>query len=381
MPTAGTIGTAGGFSQLSYSFSSTPVGRMTYATLLARLKNTLRTSRPYEPEPSEDVNTYQITLPGIVIPEAIQWLHRRKVPSAKYRSDETNASRNKFWYFIINPEMAPEKDRTHYRDIHYRLDVIYTAGDSASNTVPADAHKFTDAEFPGYDRPDSLLYYVNNPAVCVQRYQRSKLCYLHAPSVVQYYAIEGYCRKHGLTNNHTMIDIAFHIKKNYDNKGLEKHIFDNDGGNSGKMLREILQPGSALKTVEDLDDCETVRRNLALYGPALVSNFMIHADFIENDAVRKFYGSFPSGSESKGRHAMVLVGYKIVGETTVFLLQNWWLKKQFVEMDWEYLRSCEPKLIWVVTDQASIPDGMPTKIGSWVETCDAEFLDGYELEE
>jgi hypothetical protein len=63
------------------------------------------------------------------------------------------------------------------------------------------------------------------------------------------------------------------------------------------------------------------------------------------------------------------------------LLQNWWLHKQFVEVDSEYLTDCDPVLHWVITEQPSIPDKIPFKSGSWMETEAAEFLDGYELEE
>ena len=43
--------------------------------------------------------------------------------------------------------------------------------------------------------------------------------------------------------------------------------------------------------------------------------------------------------DSTGLHAMVLVGVRKNGNGPRYLLQNWWSKKPFVEVDADYLKS------------------------------------------
>ena len=312
------------------------------------------------------------------VPKCIQWLQSKQIPEHQYTCYSTQEGRDKFWGFMMDPESAPAEKKSYFREARNRLDVIFTDGDTALSEKPLDAHTFTEEEFPNYEKEGNVLHFVNT-AACIQRYQKSKLCYLHADAMVQYYAIARYRQNHGMEIKHNVLDIASFIKEKFDNKSLETHIFDNEGGRSVKELERILQPKSKLKKV-DITDIGGILCCLRIYGPALVSNFTVYTDFLDTNK-HKHYGPLPSTSEKVGGHAMVMVGYKYEDNKHIFLLQNWWLHKQFVEVDIEYLADCDANLHWVVTEQPSIPDQMPTKSGSWMETEAAEFLDGYELED
>lgn len=316
-------------------------------------------------------------VPEKPFPASIHWLQSKQIPAQLYVSFVTEDVRKAHWKCMADPESCVEKEKDYYKDARARLDVIYESGDTASNTRPSEAHVFTKEEFSGYDASGSILYYVDNEA-CIQRYQKSRLCYMHAVAMVQYYAIVRYRLKNNQALDHTVLDIASFIREKFEPDELERHIFHNSGGRSERELLRILKPGSIVKPV-NVNDISGVIHNLKEYGPALVSNFKVFPDF-ENNNQHKHTGSHNKGNPDKGSHAMVLVGYKVEEGNHFFLMQNWWLKKQFVEVDHDYLLSCQAKLFFVETEQPNIPSEMPRKCGSWMETASAEFLDGYDLE-
>jgi hypothetical protein len=99
------------------------------------------------------------------------------------------------------------------------------------------------------------------------------------------------------------------------------------------MLEYILQP----ETIIISSGGELIKENLRTYGPGLVSNFHVHEDFYDSE-VSSHRGS-PIGA-LKGRHSMVLIGHRLEGDNDIYLLQNWWKSKQFVEVDHNYLKRC-----------------------------------------
>ena len=72
---------------------------------------------------------------------------------------------------------------------------------------------------------------------------------------------------------------------------------------------------------------------------------------------------------------MILIGCRTEETKNYFLLQNWWKKKQFVEVDEEYLKACSPTLFYVKTPQESIPNQFPTNFAKFAEN---ENLDKQE---
>ena len=181
-------------------------------------------------------------------------------------------------------------------------------------TAPDDVHHFDPTEFPGY----STLLMVDDNTTRVQRLQRSRLCYMHACAVAHHYAVWHALLASGASStSHGMLDLARYMATHFSGKQLEKHVFDDSGGNSPVLLRCILLPDSIVVTSRE----DVYEEDLRRYGPALVSSFEVHTDF-ENQAVHHHHG-VPAG-DALGIHSMVLVGARTdAAGKRVFLLQNW----------------------------------------------------------
>jgi len=79
-------------------------------------------------------------------------------------------------------------------------------------------------------------------------------------------------------------------------------------------------------------------------------------------------------------HAMVLVGHRkddVNGD--LFLLQNWWEKMPFIEVDAKYLASVDAYLTFIVTIQPQIPEKFETNDAAYVEL-DMDIGEQYEPE-
>lgn len=229
---------------------------------------------------------------------------------------------------------------------------------------PATAHTFTRAEFPGYEDPaTSVLCMVHDLSMLVQRIQQSGLCYMHAPAVVQYYAVwharqraqqshhDGAAAGVDSEPQHGMLDLAWYVANRFTAKQLGDHIFRDEGGVSVEMLRSILLRGSRLRAMSAAEAMAGLQR----HGAALVAGFHAHDDFFEV-GVHKHHDVAPPDSDSfRGLHAMVLVGARVdASGRRFFLLQNWWPGKQFVEVSQEYLEACGAQLHFVETPQNAI---------------------------
>lgn len=205
-----------------------------------------------------------------------------------------------------------------------------------------------------------------HPDSLVQRFHTSSFCYMHAPATAFAYNIrltlgEG-------DSKPTMINLADIIRNHFTAKQLETHVFADEGGSSLKFLRTLLAAGSLVEST----GTERYQEWLQLHGPALVANFEVYPDFL-NQRVHKHYGSPPTGSSPRGQHAMVLVGARVdESGRRLFLLQNWWKEKQFVEVDEEYLKRCGAVVHFITTPQSSVPSNFAADAGHWFET---EMLD------
>ena len=69
-----------------------------------------------------------------------------------------------------------------------------------------------------------------------------------------------------------------------------------------------------------------------------------------------------------GRHAMVLVGSRLVGGKERYLLQNWWKTKPYIEVDADYLKNVDSTIHFLTVPQMEMGD-YPTTFESLVE-CD-----------
>ena len=187
----------------------------------------------------------------------------------------------------------------------------------------------------------------------LERVQLSGLCYMHAPVVLQAYLVAMQ------TTVSKMLDLADYIRKRRTAQELEDHIFRDEGGSSRAFLTQILANASGLREfhctsmVDEVVGQAIVDRiisNLKLYGPALVSRFMV----TENKAkIHQHLGQ--DNSKEVGLHAMVLVGHRTESGQDRFLLQNWWSDKSFIEVDAEYLAGQGASLVSVQSHQPDIP--------------------------
>ena len=128
------------------------------------------------------------------------------------------------------------------------------------------------------------------------------------------------------------------------------------------MLRSILQEGSL--TISG--NINTYRQQLRDFGPGLVSLFGVHEDFIDR-LVHKHHGR-PRGN-FVGRHCMVMIGSATdpTSGKSIYLLQNFWKQKQFIEIDEEYLKYSGALVHFVETPQTCIPDTFAVDMEMYAE--------------
>lgn len=196
----------------------------------------------------------------------------------------------------------------------------------------------------------------------VERFQKSGLCYMHACVVVQHYLV-------AMNNDKEvpMLNMAEYLKKYMPGDRLYDHIWNNKGGDSWDFLKHILKekPGiddivSRLSDSLRNDDLDIL---LKAYGPGLVAGFAVAKNFTGDDW--QHLGKYEV-EKHEGRHAMVLVGYRIVDGKKRYLLQNWWKSKPYVEVDVDYLRSSEATVHFITKKQSEM-GAYPTNLEALVE--------------
>ena len=176
----------------------------------------------------------------------------------------------------------------------------------------------------------------------VERLQLSGLCYMHAPIVLQHYLV-------AMTNSGIvpMLDMPKYLRSKLSAGSLYRHIWDDEGGDSYNFLKHILSVYPKKNTRSSRND-EILAKNLHEFGPALVSGFQVTNNFASNEEWQ-YLDKF----EDKiiGLHAMVLIGYRSLGDDKRYLLQNWWHKKAYVEVDLKYLFESEAHIHFIQEKQ------------------------------
>ena len=190
----------------------------------------------------------------------------------------------------------------------------------------------------------------------VERFQKSGLCYMHAPVVLQHYLV-------AMANEEPipMLDMTKYLKQHMSPSQLYDHIWENKGGDSYDFLEKvlfdklayddvILYSGRELKTT---DLCHSMEQ----YGPALVSGFHVSQDFKDSNQWQHL--GIQSNELFLGMHAMLLVGYRKFNdkngkETIHYLLQNWWKSKAYVEVDMNFLASSKSSLRFITKKQTQM---------------------------
>jgi hypothetical protein len=158
---------------------------------------------------------------------------------------------------------------------------------------------------------------------------------------------------------------------------LEQHIWKNRGRDSRQFLKEILHSGSdtsfysiSSSVLEKHRDSD-LKSLMDNYGPALIQGFQVDSKF--NSGSWQHIGR--DTAAFLGSHAMVLIGYRYSEDGQLrFLIQNWWKKKPFVEIDSAYLKACDALVHFVETPQTEMGD-YPMNMHDHVE---CEMLDSPE---
>ena len=272
------------------------------------------------------------------------------------------------------------KDCSEYINAFERLEML-EQDDRHGDSPRSDCHSWDDflKDVNGWTAPKGYVWFIDSfeagtaEARPLQRFQKSRLCYIHAPVMLISYLQRKLGKK-----NVKMIDMMKWIRTSFSSKLLHRHIFQNEGGSSELILRQFLVKRGCTK-VKAWSDIET--SDFEQFGPALVCGFDVYDDF---EKPGKFsYGDAdipPANVKSKGQHSMVLLGVRKENEQKIFLLQNWWKGKQFVECSEEYLASCEAKAFFV-KDASGIPDNLDTVDGIWAEAADIDHQESYDPED
>ncbi|KAJ9436999.1 Synaptobrevin-like protein YKT6 [Diplonema papillatum] len=193
--------------------------------------------------------------------------------------------------------------------------------------------------------------------LAISRVQHSGLCYMHAGAVMQHVVV---ALNSGGTH-HEMLNVAKYIVQFYDNRAVRNHIVDNVGGNSIGFMRDImgLEGKDVLTTGLGKDEEEVefmsgkLRERLRKYGIGLVSTFAVEPAFQQADGT-SYDGALTE--KSLGQHAMAVVGHRKEGNKHYFLLQNWWIEKQFVEVSQDYLASSGQKILSEKTTHGGVSE-------------------------
>ena len=277
---------------------------------------------------------------------------------------------------LLRPPETPTQDFSKFA--RTRLFRLFTPESDvvSKNSIPANVMSF--AAFLRYHSawggPDSYIFLEDDSwkwrILPRQRVQESSLCYMHAPVVLQSYLISWNSRNAEIFPECEMLDIRRYILENFSPENLRDHIIRDEGGHSLDYLQSILEPGSKVFHADSTDmiSPELIKN----FGPALVYQFKVYEDF--KLPGRLSYLEKPS-DEFIGRHSMVLIGVRTEGDRKVFLLQNWWRKKQFIEVSDTYLMACDARVAFVQTPQTRLPADLQSRYTVYAETADLDKMD------
>jgi hypothetical protein len=165
---------------------------------------------------------------------------------------------------------------------------------------------------------------------------------MHAPVVLQHYLVCMNSKEHV-----PMLDMTAYLREIMDSKSLERHIWDDEGGDSKVFLKNLLSSGNHTEFTTVYAHSKNIPELIEKFGPALIQGFQVDRDF--HSSKTQHLGS--REINPIGRHAMVLVGYRKENDKFRYLAQNWWKMKPFVEFDSDYLKSCDPALHFIETPQ------------------------------
>ena len=201
------------------------------------------------------------------------------------------------------------------------------------------------------EKSDALVQRVDCP-------DSTTMCYLQAPVVLQRCLIAKYRQNDGPFE---MIDIKKFVSNHLTSDQLLRHFYM-QCCTSMEIMRSILAPDSHI----ELNGFSTIDPSfMKKYGPGLITGFRVHSDFLDESVL--VHSGLATGT-FVGCHSMLLVGVKGSGESKIFMLQNWWRRKQFVQVSTSYLADCFPLIYFVRTPQTEIDKRYPVVYGGYAES-------------
>lgn len=203
--------------------------------------------------------------------------------------------------------------------------------------------------------------YPNKQYLKVLRCQLSGLCFFHACVVLQHYLVS--INESNDSTNVGMLDIGKYEGSILKGKALENYLTIPHGGETISHLKKLCDLTAAdlnrvdLPTInEKSTSIEISARNIICdrimdlleEQPALVSSFVVMDDFYDSKDVRFTIPDLECWPDEERTHAMVLVGMrKSTSGEYYFLLQNWWRGRYFIEVSYDYLTFCQPRITFV----------------------------------
>jgi hypothetical protein len=255
---------------------------------------------------------------------------------------------------ILEPHKVESRVMQYYQHAKERLERIVRKEEQGSDFTSESETLFDSFVklHPEWEIGKSFVVFRDHPALkskphaYVERFQKSGLCYMHAPVILQHYLVAM-----NSESQVPMLDMSAYMRHHMHAEALERYIRYGSGGDSQVFMEKFLESGP---NTEYITCCanESMVNLLEEYGPALIHRFQVESEFYNTDTWQ--HSGRKTHSASEGLHAMVLIGYRKEKGQIRFLMQNWWKKKQFVDVDIEYLDSCTNSILFVKTKQTGI---------------------------
>lgn len=253
--------------------------------------------------------------------------------------------------YMNHPELIPDqKTRQFYEDARKRLDCLISSNSTFQKNKNEEEKIETWDDFTSKvklwdNKEESFVIWRDHrdykEDVLVQIHQPDGSSYINAPIVLQHYLISmDRGRFAGVKD-------IFDIINGFSADQLTDYIF-NESGNSVSLLKNILQKNTRISTcsLADID-----RDFLSKYGPTLVTGFQTDENFKNGNKSSYVNISCDNSTSIVDTTSMLICGCRVENNKTYYLLQNWWNQKQFIEVDYQYMESCNPFYYYVQTPQ------------------------------
>lgn len=205
--------------------------------------------------------------------------------------------------------------------------------------------RFASARPQWDDSKQSFVFFRDHPCcigknILIQRRQLAGNCFIHGPIVIHYYL---QCMQFA---DPKPVDIRNFVKCHLDRENLSKLITRVGGGSSRDVLKTLVGPRVRIFPCAFNDNDDEIEKHLKKYGPGLITGFLVESHFHTHQISHQGYYHTPA----LGSHSMVLVGVRKEHGKTWILIQNWWMTKQFCEIDSAYFEMSNASILFCKGD-------------------------------